>query len=325
MSARKNRSAFTLVELLVVIAIIGILVGLLLPAVQAAREAARRMSCSNNLRQIGLALANYESAFKKYPSGNMQGATFTGLSVHARILPYMEQDNVYTLVDMRYGYDAPENTAARMQTIGIFLCPSDLTSKLPASLGGANNYYSNQGTNLIATIPPTISGDPNSGQPAQNGVFHRDVCVAPRDIVDGLTYTVGFSERCKGDGNNAFSSKTDSFRPGTFPNTGDQAILDCKNVDANDLSKQGYSNVGAPWLYAYHGTTLYQHIAPPNTRSCMFPPGRVMTTASSLHPGGVQTLRMDSSIQFVGNNVQLPVWRALGTRAEGEVIGDDGM
>ncbi len=117
-----KRVAFTLVELLVVIAIIGILVGLLLPAVQAAREAARRMQCSNNLKQLGLAMHNYESTFKRFPSGNMVGPSFSvGLSVHARLLPYMEQAAMYNMVDFNFAYNHPNNNAARMQNVPLYV------------------------------------------------------------------------------------------------------------------------------------------------------------------------------------------------------------
>ncbi len=131
-----KRNGFTLVELLVVIAIIGILVGLLLPAVQAAREAARRMHCSNNLKQIGLAMHNYESAFKRFPSGNLAGPSFSvGLSAHARLLPYMEQTSMYNMVDFNVAYNHANNNAARMQNVATYICPSDNFSLLPAALG----------------------------------------------------------------------------------------------------------------------------------------------------------------------------------------------
>ncbi len=194
-----NRPAFTLVELLVVIAIIGILVGLLLPAVQQAREAARRMQCSNHLKQIGLAMHNYESAYKRFPSGNMVGGSFSvGLSAHARLLPFMEQAAVYQMVDFNYAYNHVNNDAARMQRIPTFLCPSDTFDKLPSTLGGYNSYYANSGTNILAGSPATLSSDPNYGMPECNGVFYRDSRVRPGDITDGLSNTIAFSEKIAG-------------------------------------------------------------------------------------------------------------------------------
>lgn len=318
---RGVKSGFTLVELLVVIAIIGILVGLLLPAVQAAREAARRMQCGNNLKQIGLAMHNYESTFKRFPPGNMVGAWSTGLSVHARLLPYLEQANSYVLVDFNYAYNHPNNDLARMQNVSTYLCPSDVSGNLPAALGGKNNYYGNAGTSLMAGAPPTDPSDPNFGLLPPTGVFFRDSRVGSRDIIDGLSHTAAFSEKLLGDGNNGIgTANSDTFRPGTFPATPDQAMNDCFAVDVSDLSKQGFSNVGAPWLWAYHSTTMYYHIAPPNTRSCMYPPGRIMTTAGSRHPGGVQVLLCDGSVQFLAQTINLQIWRGMGTRQGGEVL-----
>jgi prepilin-type N-terminal cleavage/methylation domain-containing protein/prepilin-type processing-associated H-X9-DG protein len=321
---KSSKRGFTLVELLVVIAIIGILVGLLLPAVQSAREAARRMQCSNNLKQLGLSMHNYESACKRFPSGNMSGSSFTlGLSTHARLLPYMEQSNVYQMVDFNYAYNHANNAAARLQTIPTFLCPSDNFSLLAATLGGGNSYYANSGTNILAGSPPTLTSDPNYGMPECNGVFYRDSKVRPADITDGLSNTFAFSEKIAGDGSNAMATRvSDTFQPGTYPSNADEAMRDCMAVNVNDLSKQGYSNVGAPWIQAYHSTTLYYHVLPPNTRSCMFPPGRIATTAGSRHTGGVNGALCDGSVRYVSGSVDVLVWRAFGTRNGGETNSD---
>jgi prepilin-type N-terminal cleavage/methylation domain-containing protein len=321
----KNRSGFTLVELLVVIAIIGILVGLLLPAVQAAREAARRMQCSNNLKQLGLSMHNYESTYKRFPSGNLVGTSFSiGLSAHARLLPFMEGSNLYQLVDFNSAYNHVNNNAARLQSIPMFQCPSDNYSLLAPTLGGANSYYANSGTNILAGSPPTLTSDPNYGMPECNGIFYRDSKVRPADIIDGLSNTCAFAEKIAGDGNNAISTPlSDTFQPGTRPANADEAMRDCMAVNVTDLSKQGYSNVGAPWLQAYHSTTLYYHVLPPNSRSCMYPPGRIATTAGSRHTGGINTANCDGSVRFVSNSVDLTIWRALGTRAGGEATNND--
>lgn len=325
-SIRSNpkRVGFTLVELLVVIAIIGILVGLLLPAVQAAREAARRMQCSNNLKQIGLSMHNYESTFKRFPSGNLAGPSFSvGLSVHARLLPYMEQAAMYQMVDFNFAFNHANNNNARLQRVPTFMCPSDNFTQLPVTLGGPNSYYANSGTNILAGSPPTLSSDPNFGMPECNGVYYRESKVRPADIVDGLSNTVAFSERIAGDGNNSISTPiSDTFQPGTYPANADEARAQCLAVNVQDLSRQGFSNVGAPWLQAYHSTTLYYHVLGPNGRSCMYPPGRIATTASSRHTGGVQAAACDGSVQFVSNSIDLLIWRALGTRSGGESIAE---
>jgi prepilin-type processing-associated H-X9-DG protein len=116
------------------------------------------------------------------------------------------------------------------------------------------------------------------------------------------------------------SSRTDTFRPGTYPNTPDEAVTQCNALNPLDLSLQGVSDVGAPWLRSYHSTSLYYHIGPPNGRSCMFPPGRISTTASSRHPGGVMVAYGDGSVQFAAQTINITVWRALGSRNRGEVV-----
>lgn len=317
-----KKAGFTLVELLVVIAIIGILIGLLLPAVQQAREAARRTTCQNNLRQLSLGVQNYHSTHKVLPYGNLGGQTFNGLSAHARLLPYMEQNQLSDKIDYTVGYDHVNNTFARMAQVSLFLCPTDPDS-LPATLGGRNNYVGNSGTNLLFGAPPSNPSDPNYGVQAGNGVFVRDQLLSLANCADGTSNTALFCERAKGDGSNALASpKLDTFRPGTFPATADQAYADCMAVNVNDLSKQGVSVVGVPWLWAYHSTTLYWHIAPPNTRSCMYPPGRIMSTAGSWHPSGVNITMCDGSVRFISDSIAIPVWRGLGTRSSGEVLGE---
>jgi prepilin-type N-terminal cleavage/methylation domain-containing protein len=312
--------AFTLVELLVVIAIIGVLVALLLPAIQAAREAARRSQCINNTRQFGLAFHNYESAHRKFPPGDVSGGSSNGLSVHARLLPYFEQSNLRSLVNANALYNDASNEAARGTSVSLFLCPSD-QNQLSPTLGGANNYHVNQGTGILWSVWPDLTNNPT--QPAPNGVMFRNSKTGPKDVTDGLSQTAAFAERCIGDGNNAIvSAESDSFAPGTRPANVDEALRDCLAIDINDLTKQSFSDVGAPWLRAYHSTTMYFHGDVPNGRSCMFPPGLIMTTASSRHVGGVNLLMCDSSARFVGDSVALQVWRALGTRDGDEVVSE---
>ena len=91
-------------------------------------------------------------------------------------------------------------------------------------------------------------------------------------------------------------------------------------MDITDLSKQGRSNVGAPWLQGYHSTTYYYHVLPPNDRSCMFPPGRIATTAGSRHSGGVNLSLVDASVKFASDDISLPIWRALGSRNGKEMV-----
>jgi len=317
LSMPRKRPGFTLVELLVVIAIIGILVALLLPAVQAAREAARRMSCSNNLKQMALAVQNYHDSFHAFPYAYQQG-----VSLHARILPFMEQSNVYDLINLNVGWNNALNSAARNTPVKTFVCPSD-TDRLPLALGARNNYYGNMGTTILYQAPSQVVGNSNYGFQPHNGAFSASVAVRFADVLDGTSNTAMFSEKNKGDGSNGVSSPdSDTFQPGTYPGTADQAMADCLAVNPLDLSKQGYSNVGAPWLQPYHSTTVYYHVLTPNSRSCMFPPGRIATTAGSRHPGGVGVALCDGSVRFVTKSINLAIWRAVGTRDQSDIVTD---
>lgn len=316
-------SGFTLVELLVVIAIIGILVGLLLPAVQAAREAARRMQCSNNIRQFALATLNYESAYKRLPASRVSRTAdklgpASSISVHARLLPFMEANQVYSMINFGLEWNDPTNDAARLSTIPTFRCPSDPASSIPGSVGGATNYYVNSGT---VPLWARTTANPLPQVPDWNGVFYRDSFLKLASITDGLSTTAAIGERLTGDFSQTKSTpKSDTYQPGTNITTADEALRDCLAIDVNDLSKQGFSDIGAPWIRGYHSTTEYYHINIPNGRSCMFPPGRIMTTANSQHGNLVNMALCDGSTQTVTANIDMVVYRSLGSRNGGEVV-----
>ncbi len=320
---RPVRSAFTLIELLVVIAIIAVLIALLLPAVQGAREAARRMQCTNNLKQIGLALHNYHDSVGCLPLGRTVPYSMS-FSPMARFLPYVEQANLGNALNYNLGYADVTNTTVSNTSLNVFLCPSDVSTQIPSGIGAATNYRSNEGTSVVMWYGPTDTANVNVGLPAPNGLFFANTQCRFADVTDGLSNTAAFSEHVIGDFNqNVATDKSDTFEPGTHPTNPDDAVAQCKATNINNLSLQGYSNVGGPWTYGYHSTTSYWHSGAPNTRSCMFPPSRIMTTANSRHPGGVNVAMTDGSVRFIKDTVNLPAWRALGTRNGYEVISAD--
>jgi prepilin-type N-terminal cleavage/methylation domain-containing protein/prepilin-type processing-associated H-X9-DG protein len=311
---------FTLVELLVVIAIIGMLVGLLLPGVQAARESSRRSQCSSNIRQLAVAVQSRISAHKAFPWGRNS----VSLSTHVLLLPFIEQTEVFAKIDQSKPWNDPFHASVAAQAIPTLRCPSDPAAAVPPTFGGTNFRF-NQGAGILWGNPPTSSSDPNFGMPAPNGIFFLDSAVQVKDVIDGLSTTAAISEHGIGDFDNNRSSRTDTFAPATTPATPAIAFQDCEAIDATNLAYQRFSNVGAPWLYGYHSTTLYFHVAPPNRRSCMYPPGRIMTTAKSSHSGGVNLAMCDASVRFVADSVDLAVWQAIGTRSGGEVVADAGI
>ena len=316
---KERRRGFTLIELLVVIAIISVLVALLLPAVQQAREAARRASCKSNLKQLGLAMHNYLGTYNTFP---LCGSSVPNqMSVFTYLLPELEQSNIYNQINFNVIYSDPSNALPLATKLPVLLCPSDSSDAVPAGWAGTN-YRASQGSQIANSQPPTVVGQTNFGMPAPDGVFVPYKAIRIAEVRDGTSTTACFSEHPIGDFNNSISSPTDTFRPGTYPATPDEAILFCAAADPANLAQQGVSNVGAPWMYSYHSTTQYFHVAPPNARSCMFPPQRISTTAMSRHTGGVHVTMCDGSTRFVNTSIDLPTWRALGSRAGGEVLGD---
>jgi prepilin-type N-terminal cleavage/methylation domain-containing protein len=322
---QSRSSGFTLIELLVVIAIIGILVGMLLPAVQSVREAARRTDCSNRMRQMAIATLNYEGARQHFPPGtHTYNGTNVNLSIHSHLLVYMEQNAVADLVDFTVGWNSATNQVASDTQVGFFMCPSNVDN-LPTGAGGRNNYYGNAGVQILHSgIPDPNPGDPNFGMPPSDGIFFNASRIKIRDITDGASNTALFSERVTGDGSNGVSTpKSDTYQPGTYPSTPDEAIAHANAIDVTDLSFQGYSNVGASWLRSYHSTNRYWHVNVPNGRSAMFPPNRIMTTASSYHPGGISMVKADGSLKFIPSTIDMNVWRLIGCRNDGQVYNDD--
>jgi prepilin-type N-terminal cleavage/methylation domain-containing protein/prepilin-type processing-associated H-X9-DG protein len=320
LSMRSRRSGFTLIELLVVIAIIGVLIALLLPAVQAAREAARRAQCTNNLKQLGIALHNYHDTIGALPLGRTVPQQ-DSYSVQARMLSFMEQTTLQSALNFDLGWSNPSNITAYRASVASFLCPSDAKEVPGGRLWGATNYRANEGTSVVMWFGPSDTSGVNVGMPAPNGLFFSNELIKLAHITDGTSNTAAFSEHIKGDfDNNVATEKADTFWPQTYPANADEAVQQCRAMNWMDLSFQRVSDVGAPWVYGYHSTSSYWHSGPPNTRSCMFPPSRIMTVATSMHPGGVNVCFADGSVKFIKDSVNLATWRALGTRAGNEVV-----
>ncbi|HVJ68495.1 MAG TPA: DUF1559 domain-containing protein [Caulifigura sp.] len=329
-----KRSAMTLIELLVAIAIIGILVALLLPAVQTAREAARRLSCKNNLSQIGIALHNYHDAHRTLPFGC--GTDYDGLvsslgtladrrySAQSQILPQLDQATVYARLSFQVapfhpyvnsGAYEPEciasdgatatNGPAAKTVISTFLCPSDIDRL--QGLWGHNNYRSCNGSGWHG----------RNG----NGMFGQNSSVRFSAVTDGLSNTAMFSERCKGTWDHAvFDPLSDIYdivgiwNETTFRNHCEslspaQAAAYPQNVDA-----------GQNWLEGNFNWTRYNHLVLPNRVSCKngFTWDGVGMAASSRHPGCVNVLFGDGHTQSVSQDIDAAIWRAIGTIRGGE-------
>ncbi len=325
-----RRLAFTLVELLVVIAIIGILIALLLPAVQAAREAARRMSCSNNIRQIGLAMHNHESALRRFPSGSVAQQyfdvpntpwTFYRWSALAMLSPYLENTAAYNVLDLSkplYTVNfavTPENISGSKIMVATFLCPSDVSRRLHPSFGPTNYAMcSGSGTN---------GGSPLSA----DGVFYVNSNTRIRDITDGTSNTIAASESILGASG---STKRDSVNAYGFTFVTPLTENACRTPLAwNYTDPRGFA-----WVSGEYRCALYNHYYGPNsaTVDCLGVrlaggPDTVFTpfgwrAARSRHTGGVMVLRTDSSVTFLNNQIELPTWRALSTRASAEIVTD---
>ena len=189
-----KRRAFTLIELLVVIAIIAILIALLLPAVQQAREAARRTQCKNNLKQIGLALHNYLDVYSVLPPSFVSDISTTDTcggewSVHVRLLPYIEDANLYNQADLSLCYGDAANSGVATQRVGTYLCPSEVNDKTRTSGGAAVHYPISYGFNGGTWRVWT-----NSSRQTGDGAFAPNSRFGTQHFTDGTSNTIGFAE-----------------------------------------------------------------------------------------------------------------------------------
>lgn len=336
MKLRATRPGFTLIELLVVIAIIGVLIALLLPAVQAAREAARRAQCVNNLKQIGLALHNYASTYSEaLPTIGYSGFGYPDdHSSLARLLPYLEQGNLHNLInfDIHLGHPGRDDLPREVRTaaafvVSTFLCPSD---------GGANvhQYPLPSG----AVIPIASSNYAMNHGSGTNGVFHParesdGLCWVNSNlhfasILDGTSNTLAFTESLIGPGTDqALGSAPPDFHEYRARTSGvSNELVEAaerggfttiqSQVTSWDGNRQNY------WLRASvpDGPVLNGRFTPNSkTPDLVFKSSKV-TAARSRHPGGVNACLADGSVRFVKDTVDRGVWHASWTRAGGEIV-----
>lgn len=322
-STRSLRPAFTLVELLVTIAIIGVLVGLSLPAVQAAREASRALACSNNLKQLGLALHNYESAHRTFPPG--RGAPLPrAFSTFAYLLPLVEQSALHARINFLTApvefsagstfYDGSANKSAATSIVNSLLCPSEsVGTKVPGLSFGATNYAGNAGTGM-RDFGSLVASD---------GVFYLNSQTRFRDLRDGSSSTIAFSERTLGPGD-ASSSLSGPMKS--------RMILELSaGFDPNDAQCQATSaNVrpfglrGGKWILGNYGNSLYNHYFTPNSASAFdctnIQQQKAQTAARSAHASGVFVAFCDGHVQRISNSIDRLQWQALASRDGSETV-----
>jgi prepilin-type processing-associated H-X9-DG protein/prepilin-type N-terminal cleavage/methylation domain-containing protein len=320
--SRARRVGFTLVELLVTLGVIAILVALLLPAVQSAREASRRVSCVNNLKQLALSMHSYAASYQCLPMGD---SGVSGFSFHTTILPYIENRVLFDSINFQgtareSDYDEVNGTAAHVSVSG-FLCPSD----------SLKTYSYQQGTNYAGSVgyAPQKYGC--------NGVFvpwrldgtslqGSNTVVRFQDVGDGLVSTVALSEWLVGSQDErSIDLKRTMFSTSRPLLRGDQLDEFVSECDAMPVPDALISNGrGSSWMRSDVGMTLFTSIYQLNRKSCLNYSNGLegAVTAGSSHPGGGNAGFADGHVVFIRDSVDQGVWRALNTRNAGEIISD---
>jgi prepilin-type N-terminal cleavage/methylation domain-containing protein/prepilin-type processing-associated H-X9-DG protein len=350
-SPASRTQGFTLIELLVVIAIISVLIALLLPAVQAAREAARRIQCTNNLKQIGLGLHNYEGIAGAFPPSNIAGIfngtyNYNGFSVHARILPFMEQGVAFNAINFFFTHRTVQNSTVVGMALTCFLCPSD------PNIGGMTEFPSG----VYARVPcygfnegdwyvwNALAANGSNTGPPNRGVFGPNQSLRIAQFIDGTSQTLfatdvkALNPFCQVGGQ--FSEANLSSPTATPPSPYASPLSVCSEYTSvaacNDVPPgSGHT----AWVDGNTQETGMTTAFPPNKQAINPTSGAdldILTllvskdkpvygaiTARSYHPGGVNALLADGSVRFVKSSVDAGTWRALGTPAGGEVLSGD--
>ena len=339
-----KRHAFTLVELLVVIAIIGVLVALLLPGVQAAREAARRMSCSNNLKQLSLAVHNFETNQKRFPPGlttfvNDRPRDWYGNTVFPYLLPFVEQQALYEMWDWDETFQAairntrdPSNprqisrNAPSARQVPTFLCPSDITGEIPFELDyrvtgyatgwfGLTSYIANGGTHSTYFRDPDMQNDGvffmtgEDSQPESYQHFLRDGETPTRfaDILDGTSQTLLFGERYHFDP--VFDTKLHehSSRYSRYP--------------IRKWGAWGWTGGGNGTTHVFGSTRVPPNYTTPESAPASYASVNLrMSAFGSGHPGGANFTFCDGSVRFISETINMVVYRGLSTKGGHEVL-----
>ncbi|HVJ79716.1 MAG TPA: DUF1559 domain-containing protein [Planctomycetia bacterium] len=344
---RNGRRGFTLIELLVVIAIIGVLIALLLPAIQMAREAARRNSCVNNLKQIMVATANYESANGLFPTGSRSGACDGIVGVNGwgsygygpSLLPFLELSSLFDAVnfsrssyrtDATCGTGPAVNSTTYLTRFAGFLCPSD-----PNNQQGTSFSKTYPGINYLMCLGDSARFGTYSARDTR-GVAGRDYYARIGDVSDGLSKTIFYSERVRGAGfTRPYILPGDVYQAWapTFPG-GVQAFGIMLQTDADALIQncaayaptrvnmsQQFGHAGRMWFLGMNTYSMFNTILTPNNPvpDCMVGTcGEFdcagLYSAQSRHPGGVNVALGDGSVQFVTDSISQRLWWGMGTR-----------
>ena len=301
---RQRQRAFTLIELLVVIAIIAVLVALLLPAVQAAREAARRVQCVNNLKQIGLALHNYEGSHRTFPSGYVSNFNATGDDTGPgwgwapMLLPQFEQGPIYNALNFNLAIEVAENLTSRLPFVNNFLCPSDSVQLYWAVNRDAASGVARH--NICQVAPSNYVAMYGNGEPGPDGdgLFFRNSRVSLRDITDGTSQTLAIGER--------------SHRLGEATWVGSVTNAIMFPTDNDDIGR--YRTETSSGMVLGH---VGEGVGPGDRRGDV-------NQFFSLHSGdGVNFLFADGHVSFLKSTLNYRTYKALASRAGGEAISGD--